>query len=294
MSQKLYVGVDAGASKCRVRIEDADGVLIGHATGKAATMRYSSEAAWDAILTTVQEAFQERVGKHALYVGIGIAGTEMSAAYQTFMQYPHPFKQLSVVSDAHTACLGAHLGGDGAIIIAGTGVVGFQRCQGEAHKVGGYGFPFDDEGGGAWMGLQAVQHALKAYDKRGPTSSLTASILHLFKGNALSLAEWADKATSTAYATLAPGVIEHSKQGDVVALQIMKQAACALDAIGEALLKSQVDRSKPLPCALVGGVAPHVKPYLSTALRARLRVCHETPEQGAIRLVKQREVKEMA
>ncbi len=44
------------------------------------------------------------------------------------------------MTDAHAACIGAHNGADGAIIIIGTGVVGYQTQNGEGVQVGGWGF----------------------------------------------------------------------------------------------------------------------------------------------------------
>ena len=38
-------------------------------------------------------------------------------------QYGHPFRTAVITTDAHAACIGAHGGKDGGVIIAGTGAV---------------------------------------------------------------------------------------------------------------------------------------------------------------------------
>ena len=64
------------------------------------------------------------------------------------------------------ACLGAHGGRDGGIVIAGTGSVGLAMVNGREFRIGGYGFPISDEGSGAEIGLHAIRLALRAHDKR--------------------------------------------------------------------------------------------------------------------------------
>jgi glucosamine kinase len=72
------------------------------------------------------------------------------------------------VDDAVIACIGAHGGRDGGIVIIGTGSAGLALVEGRVVKVGGYGFPISDEASGADLGLQALRMALRAHDGRTP------------------------------------------------------------------------------------------------------------------------------
>jgi glucosamine kinase len=190
--KNFFIGVDGGATKCTVRVEDESGRLIGMATGGAANIRLSVSGTWNAILgalTTILTKEDMTLSQSGLrfHVGMGLAGCEIPAAYEAFIAASPDFATLLVVSDAHTACLGAHQGQDGAIIIAGTGVVGFQIEHGRTTSVGGFGFPHDDEGGGAWLGLQAVSLTLKTLDGRLPCSALSEKILARFHHDATQL-----------------------------------------------------------------------------------------------------------
>ncbi|MFT8229552.1 ATPase, partial [Salmonella enterica subsp. enterica serovar Enteritidis] len=60
-----------------------------------------------------------------------------------------PFANIQFTSDAMIANLGAHMGGDGAILILGTGSVGLVKRGEDSFSIGGYGFPISDEGSGA-------------------------------------------------------------------------------------------------------------------------------------------------
>ena len=75
---RLFTGVDGGGTKCRVRIRDADGALLGEAVGGLANLYQDSQAAIATILETIAEAMvkaklrpEERQHMH---VGLGLAG----------------------------------------------------------------------------------------------------------------------------------------------------------------------------------------------------------------------------
>src|SRR5690242_11042731 len=120
MANELYLGVDGGATKCILRLEDGNGALIAQEHAGPANIRISVEQSWQAILHTLERmlanAGLEKQNVH-LKAAIGIAGCEIRSAYDLFVNYPHPFNQLHVTSDAHVACLGAHAGHDGAIVV---------------------------------------------------------------------------------------------------------------------------------------------------------------------------------
>lgn len=290
MIKNLFIGVDGGASKCIVRVENEMGELLGREVSGPANIRLSVEKTWESIDSALANILHPlgitfNHTQYRFHAGMGLAGCEMSSAYQRFIKYSHFFHSLQVKSDAYTACLGAHGGENGAIIIAGTGTVGLQIENGKITKIGGFGFPHDDEGSGAWLGLKAVKETLHWLDGRSNPSELTKTIYARFQNNHDEFVEWCCHANSTAYAELAPQVIQLAEVGDTIAQALLKKAARALDNIGQALLSAQSSQTI-LPCALVGTVSPFLEPYLSSELRARLRPCQLTPDKGAILLIR--------
>ncbi len=286
--QAFYIGVDGGASKCSVRIEDDQGRLIGQTTTGPANIRLSMVDSWRAIDTAIQIILQPlgisiNNPDYAFHAGMGLAGCELSDAHQAFITHPHFFQTLTVVSDAHTACIGAHAGEDGAIIIAGTGVVGYQIQKNMTTKVGGWGFPLDDAGSGAWLGLEAVRLTLQYLDGRALASGLSQAIYHYFDDCQDRLVVWANQANSTAFAALAPIVIQQAQEQDQAALSLLQRAANEVNKVAEALMLKQ---SSPLPFSLIGGITPFIQPLLSGALKDRLQPCLFPPEVGAIFMIK--------
>lgn len=291
MSHSFYIGVDGGATKCLVRVEDEQGRLLGRETGGPANIRLSVPQAWNSI----QSALAKILSPHSIvfgdktcrwHAGMGLAGCEVDDAYQAFLATPHDFDTLALTSDAHSACLGAHAGQDGAVIIIGTGVVGFQVESGQTSRVGGWGFPHDDQGGGAWMGLQAVSRTLMALDGRLSPDQMTQAVFNRFGDDMGYFVTWANQANSTAFAELAPLVIQSASAGVEAAKHLMTEAGLALDYVGAALKSAQESKELILPCALAGGIAPFIMPYLGDELRARLVPCQFPPDAGAVFLVR--------
>lgn|SRR5579885_3118382 len=291
MTQSFYIGVDGGATKCIVRVEDEDGHLLGREVTGPANIRISVSQTWQSINQALEKILHpldlsledKRILWHA---GMGLAGCEVPEAYAAFLKQPHHFDTLILTSDAHVACLGAHSGMDGAIIIIGTGVVGFQVESGQTTKVGGWGFPHDDEGGGAWLGLEAVRETLQSLDGRLPESGLSRAVFRNFSSNRDQFVTWANQANSTAFAELAPIVIQQSQTGDAVAVNLLQRSAQHIDRINSALVSAQLNPEKSLPVSLIGGIAPFVGPYLSSLFRTRIAPCQQTPDIGAVLLVR--------
>ena len=108
---------------------------------------------------------------------VGLAGIGRQGALEGLLQQPHPFKSVVYTHDATIACIGAHGGRDGGIVIVGTGSVGFAVVGKREIRIGGYGFPISDEGSGAHLGLHAIQLALRAHDDRLVGTNLTNDVM---------------------------------------------------------------------------------------------------------------------
>jgi glucosamine kinase len=294
LKQHFFIGVDGGGTKSVVRVEDEAGQLLGTAIGGPANICLSVEQTWQSVYSALNGILQSLAlslhGSHqCFHMGMGLAGCESVVAHQAFLQHIQQqswLTSLIVTSDAYTACLGAHGGEDGAIIIIGTGVVGYHIEANKREKVGGWGFPHDDVGGGAWLGLEAVKITLQWLDGRLPPSTLAQAIFAHFMHDRARLATWANQANATAFAAIGPMVIHQAQAGDAVAIAIMRRAAEAINTVGQTLAATQ---KEALPCSLVGGIAPFIEPYLNGSLRQRLRPYQATPDVGAVLMMRHAE-----
>ncbi|MBZ9681912.1 MULTISPECIES: N-acetylglucosamine kinase [unclassified Mesorhizobium] len=280
-----FLGVDGGGTGCRARLEDAQGTVLGQGLSGPATTRLGIEAAWASIAKAFGAAIEEAGFAPAetakIHAGIGLAGIGRKGALEALRAIAHPFASIDFVSDGIGACLGAHSGRDGAIVIAGTGSIGLGFVEGRDLRAGGYGFPISDEGSGADLGLKAVQLALRAHDGRHERTALLAEVMQRFAGDPMEAVAWMDRASATDYAALAPMVMRHADQGDPVGRRIVQGAAEQIDTLVRVLFEKGA-----LRVTLLGGLASPLEPWLSPDVRRRLKPADGDAVSGAIILAK--------
>ena len=163
--RSLFIGVDGGGTGCRARIQDEEGHVLGTGLGGPAAVRLGVDQSMAAVESACGAALAE-AGLAADALGgmdaaIGLSGVGRIGALEQLCARPHPFRSVIFVNDAAIACIGAHGGRNGGIVIIGTGSVGFGMVDGREIRVGGYGFPISDEGSGAELGLHAIRLALR-------------------------------------------------------------------------------------------------------------------------------------
>jgi len=280
-----FLGVDGGGTGCRAWIEDAEGTVLGQGLSGPATTRLGIDAAWASIAKAFGAAIEETGFGPAetarIRAGIGLAGIGRKGALEALRAIAHPFASIDFVSDGVGACLGAHSGQDGAIVIAGTGSIGLGFAEGRDLRVGGYGFPISDEGSGADLGLKAVQLALRSHDERHERTALLAEVMQRFDSDPMEAVAWMDRASATDYAALAPMVMRHADQGDPAGRRIVQSAAEQIDTLVRVLFEKGAPR-----VTLLGGLASPLEPWLSPDVRRRLKPADGDAVSGAIILAK--------
>lgn len=285
-TEYYYIGIDGGGTHCRARLEDASGKLISTGLSGSANVMRSLAISQSSIVEAIEDALSHTpltIEFNQLCVSAGLAGANVPSAHKAIVQWAHPFHQFSVISDLHAACIGAHQGNDGAVIICGTGSSGTRYSNGKFEDVGGHGFLVGDMASGAWLGLQAVQHVLQVLDGLLPMDSLTTAIkAQLGVENAISLVQRISEYRPKHYASLAPIVVDQEEAGDLTSSAILSQATAYLQSLAERLL---ADNDCNL--AMIGGLSDVYFPRFTDSLQSRVSRCASNPEQGAILYFKQ-------
>ncbi len=290
---RLYLGLDGGGTGCRAVVADELTVLGRGAGGAANSRAVGVMAAWENIDRAVEAALADAGldgdAKPLLQACFGLAGVGRPGDREAFLGRPHPFASLRLETDVHAALVGA-LGGRvgsevGAVLAAGTGsmVYGHDK-NGGRYRVGGWGFPVGDEGGGAWLGLELARAALHAADGRGEVLGLTETVLSQY-GGPEGLLHKLHNAGPKDFADLAPIVFE-ANQNDPLRKRLLREAAGQLGALVRAF-----DRRFPpgeLAFSVVGSVARRLLPDVLEGVPARFRAGYReaaaSPEMGALRL----------
>lgn len=282
-----FLGIDAGGTKCRARLVDVTGRIIGNGCSGPANVRIGVSNVFSVLQTAYNQAISEAkldaLEIKSINAGIGIAGIGRIGALEEMRAQPFPFHSISLCNDGLIANIGAHSGLDGGIVIIGTGSIAVGRVNGKNIRIGGYGFPASDEGSGAYMGLQAIRMTLRAYDGRLSHSILTDALFHKFDREVRSVICWMDKASATDYAALAPLVMKAAEEGDSIGGSIVRRAAHHIQLMVHSLYASGVPR-----CALTGGLSERIMPWLSPEVRAKIFKAEGDSLDGALHLARQK------
>ena len=162
-----------------------------------------------------------------------------------------------VVSDSIAWQVGAFAGADGVVLAVGTGAVAVGLVDGGVNRADGYGLLLGDDGGGAWVGREALRAAVRGH------AALRAAGLRTC-GPAADWPGLAHRADGTArLASLVPDVVRLAGQGDPGATDVLDRAAAALGAtldeldppdaapagsrVAASTAAPRTDRSAPLP-----------------------------------------------
>lgn len=278
-----FLGIDAGGSHCRSRLVDERGTILGTGESGPANTRIGIERLHAVLGEVISQALSS-AGLDAAQAadtraGMGIAGITRTGMREQLAALPFPFTDIRFVTDATIANLGAHAGAEGATLIIGTGSVAEVRVGTTSFTIGGYGFPISDEGSGAALGLSAMRHALRALDGRSEVTPLSHAVTAGFGHDTARAVAWMDAATPKDYAAFAPLVMDYAENNDAIARSIVEDAAQHIERFIETIFARGAVR-----CALAGGLAMRIKPWLRARTVARLTDAVSDPLDGALLL----------
>ncbi|AOX21235.1 hypothetical protein A0U90_05835 [Kozakia baliensis] len=239
--RRVFAGVDGGGTGTRLRLTDENGTVLGVGEGGRANIATDPHVAWASICTALDQALaRAELDEFSLHWAFGLAGAEVSEKRQLFLEMtPSDLPRPIVVTDAYTACLGAHDGKDGTIIVVGTGSVGYAIRSGadgvHTRRVGGWGFPQGDEGSGAWIGREVLAAMLRAHDGRRAPDALSKACWDYLQQEADPLA-WGVNKRGGDFARLAPLAIRQAEEGCIEAQRLLSAAAREVEILISALI----------------------------------------------------------
>jgi glucosamine kinase len=282
-----FIGVDGGGTKCKALLQNQSGEIIGEGLSGSANPATDFSLALHSIVDACELALaQAQLSPNILahcHVGMGLAGVNLPSIKHKMLQWQHPFATVHLTTDLHIACLGAHGGQDGAVIISGTGSSAFAVLEGQQLNLGGHGFTAGDKGGGAWIGLSATRLCLEAMDGIGVYSPLVETLKQqLACKDATAVAEIVNGAPAVFFAGLAPLVIAAAEQNDPIAMSILREGADYLSHLARRLLTFSEQN-----LSMIGGLAKQLEPWLASDVQAKLSKALHEPDYGALLLAQQ-------
>lgn len=196
------VGVDSGGSGLRVALAAA-GTSAGAAAPAASTVcpepvrtgpdGIDADHLLGQLLPAVDRLLHEVTGVRAPGGEVSIAALAVGATGMATLgdhlraQLPQALaaslgvRVLALAADGVTAYAGALGQRPGAVVAGGTGMIALGTDLGEWRRADGWGHLLGDGGGGAWIGREGLDAALRAHDgRRGGSPALLARLRAVF------------------------------------------------------------------------------------------------------------------
>ena len=257
----LYFCVDAGGTRSRARVIDAD----GRSLAEAASGPCNPTTLFDQAVESIKDLWAQSaaaIGRRAgqtsdVVFAIGAAGTYLHVRDRFLAACP-PFASVSAMSDGYAALIGAGQGAPCSLLIAGTGIAGHRLYpSGFSIQRDAWGWIAGDRGSGSWMGQRALRHFFAALDGVVAKDDLSRAVESAIGGVEALRAGWMRDLGPSKLASLAPCVLAQADAGAPVAIRIRDRAIEHL----AALIGVISDDSAPLYAA--GGLVAPLSAALS-------------------------------
>ncbi|MEM6671604.1 MAG: BadF/BadG/BcrA/BcrD ATPase family protein [Planctomycetota bacterium] len=269
----LAVGIDGGGTSTRVQLVDGTGRRLGsgisgsgnlHDVGPQRLAEHV-EAAWRDAWAEAGGAPRPADSVFCAMASVGTPGNRETVREVVAGVGVAPLERVVVDIDLVGALSGGLGGGHGIALIAGTGSSCFGRDpSGRTFQSGGWGSLLDDVGSATWLGTEAMVAAVRAFDRRGPATSLEANVKEHFglahMRELLPKIDGGGSARATR-AQLAPLVTSAAETGDAVAQDLLRRGADALAECVEAVWGTLDFREEPVEVVVTGGLAENVPAY---------------------------------
>lgn len=293
----IVVAVDGGGSKTDAVALELDGTLVAAVRGATSSPHLIGMAATAALVDELIERLLVETGPRPLAsANIYLSGLDLPAEVAEFREgiAGYAWADAVVDNDLFALLRAGTSEPDAVAVVCGTGIncVGV-RADGAVVRYPSLGMTSGDWGGGWHLGEQALWHAARAVDGRGPATRLAALIPAVFGLTGIPDVIEAlhfGRIASSDLSRLAPSVLAASREGDPVAQGLVDRQAEEIVLFAVTTLRRLALLDRPVPVVLGGGVIGSRDERLLDAVRngladraplARVTVVTAAPILGA-------------
>lgn len=295
------LGIDAGGSKTVAWLADQEGRVIGEGRGPGANLHSAGELATEKTLYDVMhDALGDRPSMPGV-VAVGMAGMDRpddEAVVRGILRRLGCRGQIVAVNDAHIALVAGAGELPGVVIIAGTGSIAYGiGPAGTAARAGGWGEVYGDEGSAFWVGARALAAVVRAADRRGPATALTALVLRHAGAERIDqlVRHVHTRPDRRPFITAMAGLVARADaDGDAVAGEILRAATDELALAARSVIEQLGMRGDRFHVVLSGGLFK-MAPVMASLVAARVTdlapkattgLLTDEPALGAVRLAR--------
>lgn len=261
---KYVVGIDGGGTKTKLTVCNKEGQIVYTVvSGPSNILSSGYNIAKNSITEVIDKGMiQSGYGLdkcEALCIGVaGAARENIKRQLEEIIREIGYQNKVIITHDAETALVGGTDGGEGILVIAGTGAICYgKNKEGMIHRVSGWGHIIGDEGSAYSMGIKVMNAVMKAYDGRGEETVLTKILLERMQVTSpeeIIGQIYKPDITKQHIAEYAILVDTACKVNDEVAFEIIEQTVQDLFECTSAALKRLEFTNKPVKIIINGSV----------------------------------------
>lgn len=269
----VIVAVDGGGSKTDAVAVTLDGELAGRVRGPGSSPHYDGLAASVALVDGLVRdvAGDAEVRRAGLYLSGLDLPREVAAYREALAGLPWAAGGLDVDNDLFALLRAGTDEPDAVAVVCGTGMnaVGV-RADGARVRFLAIGAISGDWGGGHGLGSEALWHAARDVDGRGPHTRLTAALERQFGVPVTTLTEQLHLGEREYgdLARLSPTVFDVADAGDAVAQSLVDRQADEVVAFVRACVNRLCLADRAIPVVLGGGILQAGQPRLDDRIAA--------------------------
>lgn len=278
---RLFAGIDGGGTKSRIVVSDAEGTILTRAVGEC-TNQYA--IGFDRAVANIKSLIDRSLSSDSLaalcLASAGLGRGKEREAMEKALGLSCP---LYLTSDAEALLVGGIGGLSGMCLICGTGSIAMARDEeGNVVRSGGFGWRLGDEGSAWWQGQSAIARSLKSREGRDLETGMLPLLMEKLGAEepeeiiGICNSDTLDKAT---IASLSPLVTDFAKNGDPLALSIVRDSVSALVGLLDSV-SARLPHLRDHSCVIAGGVLEHDEFFRSRLFRACEGRYHLVPPRG--------------
>ena len=245
----VVIGIDGGGTKTKAIMANNNGEILATAIAGPSNPNAISANELEQTIRSIffqlhnenQTEFQKVQFCFAGMAGAG-EGNIRNAIHEVIekvcREYDIPFQ---IHNDGVNALFAGTYGEPGIVLISGTGSIAYGMSKdGHFHRVGGWGYLFDDLGSGYDLGRAALMAVFQAFDGRGEETLLTNLLKKYFQVEdipSIVPKVYQHKAPRSIIAPISHLVFDAYDNGDFVAKKIIDRAGEELSRIVQSMQK---------------------------------------------------------
>lgn len=270
-NEKLFIGIDGGATKTEFLLCTESGVVIERLLRDGTNPNVCGlEKACEILKDGIDALLQTQPDISGIFAGVaGFMSGENGKNMRASLNKKYPLLKIEMGSDILNVIYSSHATERCLAAILGTGAAVYANEKGKLSRIGAWGYLLDEMGGGFGLGKATLQAALAERDGFGRKTLLTTLAEEKLGTTVWDSIDKIYKGGDSFIASFAPLVFTACEQGDVVANEI-------LDKFAQNVVDHLQFAKKAYDCGedvVVAGGLIQQRPELSARIRGKMGNC---------------------